>query len=139
VPEYARRYIEKLKRPYQESDLLEIARGQLIWEDEKASANPLFCDTNLIVIKIWSEHKYGHTDPWILDQLARRHYDYYLLTDIDLPWQDDPQREHPGLREYFFNVYRDYLEAHRHPFRVVSGTGEERLKAAVQALEEFLA
>ena len=36
VPEYAREYIDQLNRPYRESDLLEIAKGQVAREDEYA-------------------------------------------------------------------------------------------------------
>src|SRR5690606_33055147 len=67
VEEYARPYLEKLDREYQYGDLLEIAKGQLKLEDqrEKLAKRMLFCDTNLYVIKVWSDHKFQKTDPWI--------------------------------------------------------------------------
>ena len=34
VPEYARAYLGKLERPYEEKDLLEIAKGQIESENE---------------------------------------------------------------------------------------------------------
>lgn len=138
VPEYAREYLDQLTRPYQEHDLLEIAKGQLRLEDEKREADPLFCDTNLIVIKIWSDHKYGRTHPEILQSLQERTYDFYLLTDIDLPWQEDAQREHPNLRAYFFGVYKQYLEDHQLPYGVVTGTGKERFACAVNIVQRAL-
>src|SRR5438552_3282750 len=60
VPEYARAYLDKLNRPYERSDLSKIAHGQLRLEDEwyHGANRVLICDTNLIVIKIWSEDKY---------------------------------------------------------------------------------
>jgi len=137
VPEYAREYLHRLGRPYEEKDLLEIARGQLRLEDEKREADPLFCDTNLIVIKIWSDHKYGQTHPEILKSLEQRTYDFYLLTDIDLPWQEDPQREHPKLRAYFFGLYEQYLRDHQLPYGVVSGVGKDRLTCAINALQGY--
>lgn len=137
VPEYARFYIDRLFRDYGEADLLEIAKGQLAWEDDKAKyANGLlFCDTDLIVLKIWSDHKYGRTDPWILQQLKQRTYDFYLLSDIDLPWRPDPQREHPTQRRQFFDIYKQYLEDHGLPYAVVRGEEGDRLKSAVDALQ----
>ncbi len=137
VPEYARFYLDRLVGEYQQEDLKAIAEGQLSWEDEKvAYANQyLFCDTNLIVIKIWSDHKYGSTDSWIEDQLRDRQYDFYLLNNIDIPWMPDPQREHPKLRKHFFEVFKNYLENHNLPYAVVSGIEGERKKCVVDAIE----
>ncbi|MEQ6167186.1 ATP-binding protein [Ekhidna sp. MALMAid0563] len=139
VPEYARFYIDRLDRNYEQHDLKSIAEGQLTWEDEKAeySNNYLICDTNLIVIKIWSDHKYGETAPWIEEQLKQRIYDFYLLSNIDIPWRPDPQREHPNLRQHFFEVYKNYLEEHKLPYALVSGIEGERKKCAVDAIENF--
>ncbi len=137
VPEYARFYLNRLDRDYEQDDLLEIAKGQLAWEDERAhyAERYLFCDTNLIVIKIWSYHKYGETHPWIEEQLKSRAYDYYLLSDIDLPWKPDPQREHPKLREHFFDAYNQYLQERDLPYAVVSGYESERKRSAIESLE----
>ena len=66
VNEAARDYL-KNKDSYQESDLLKIAKLQNAMEQEKAvlSADKLVCDTDLLVILIWSEVKYGRCDSWI--------------------------------------------------------------------------
>ena len=137
VPEYARFYLDRLDGEYQQHDLKAIAEGQLSWEDEKAEyANEyLICDTNLIVVKIWSDHKYGNTDAWVEQQLVERTYDFYLLNNIDIPWMPDPQREHPKLRKHFFEVYKNYLEEHHLPYAIVSGIEGERKKCAVDAIE----
>lgn len=139
VPEFARFYLDRLGRPYEKHDLLSIAEGQLAWEDDKEEiANRyLICDTNLVVLKVWSDHKYGTTDPWIESQLATRTYDLYLIPNIDLPWRPDPQREHPKLREHFMNVYQNYLEQHQLPYAIVSGIEGERKTAAVNAMNTF--
>jgi len=139
VPEFARFYLDRLHRPYEQHDLKAIAEAQLQWEDDKAeyANNYLFCDTNLIVIKIWSDHKYGNTDPWIEEQLAKRAYDFYLLPNIDLPWKPDPQREHPQLRKHFFDLYENYLIARNLPYSVVSGIEGDRKQSALNALETF--
>lgn len=139
VPEYARFYLDRLDGDYQQHDLKSIAEGQLSWEDEKAEyANEyLICDTNLIVIKIWSDHKYRNTDDWIENQLKEREYDFYLLNNIDIPWMPDPQREHPQLRKHFFEVYKNYLESNNLPYAIVSGIEGERKKCAVDAIESY--
>ncbi|MEQ9402675.1 MAG: ATP-binding protein [Cyclobacteriaceae bacterium] len=137
VPEYARFYLDRLDGEYKQSDLGEIARGQMAWEDGKAEyANGyLFCDTNLIVMKIWSDHKYGSTDPWIENELASRTYDFYLLGNIDLTWTPDPQREHPTMRKHFYKVYENYLKENELPYAVISGYEGERKKCAIGAIE----
>ncbi len=136
VPEYAREYLENLGRPYQEADLLEIAKGQKFLEDKltREAKDYLFCDTTLVVVKVWSEHKYGRCHPWILEHLSAMQYDFFLLTDIDLPWEQDPLREHPHMREHFFEVYRQYLERNGLPYKLIKGNRAQRLKLAVGAI-----
>jgi NadR type nicotinamide-nucleotide adenylyltransferase len=137
VPEFARTYLDELKRPYEQDDLLSIARGQLQSEDEhaKKSTNLLVCDTNLVVIKIWSEFKYGSCHPEILQWLTQRYYHLHLLTHVDIPWEYDPQREHPDKREQLYSLYKNELTALQVPFIEIKGTTEERLTTAIKAIE----
>lgn len=138
VPEYARQYLEEMDREYVYEDLRQIAKGQLALEDQKASEarELVFCDTDLRVIHVWSEHKYGHTDPWVLDQIGKRKYDLYLLTDIDIPWEDDPQREYPdpGMRSYFYAWYERLVQNSGVPVVKISGTLEQRMAAAMAGI-----
>src|ERR1700722_8395653 len=92
VPEYAREYIRKLKRSYTIDDIVTISKGQMQLEDElEAKANKiLVCDTNLVVTKIWAEFKYKQCPAWIKENLVKRKYDLHLLTDVDMPWVEDP-------------------------------------------------
>lgn len=140
VPEYAREYIERLDRPYEYDDLLEIAKGQINEEEEAIviSEDLLICDTDLHVIKVWSKHKFGKVHPWIAQQITERKYDLYLLTDIDIPWQNDPQREHPEpeKRKHFFEIYRNIVIDSGLPFKIISGSIEVRLNDSVQFIEE---
>ncbi|GHM99640.1 hypothetical protein WSM22_11300 [Cytophagales bacterium WSM2-2] len=136
VEEYARAYLNKLGRAYDQIDLVKIAHGQLRMEDEWVyDANKLLvCDTNLIVIKVWSEHKYGNCDPDILKKIAERKYDLYLLTNIDIPWDEDPQREHPDKREHFWKIYQKEVALTGVPFIEISGEREARRKKAIDAI-----
>jgi NadR type nicotinamide-nucleotide adenylyltransferase len=137
VVEYAREYIDHLDRPYNQNDILEIAKGQIRNENEKSSLAKgiLFCDTELIVTQIWSEVKYGNCDPWILKTIKENKYDLFLLCNIDLPWEADPQREHPHMREKLLRMYSDTLTNYKFPFQVVSGIGPVRLKNAIGYVE----
>jgi len=140
VPEYARGYLNKLNRPYNQSDLLKIAHGQIRMEEEwiREGKRLAFFDTNLLVIKIWSEHKFGHCEPEILKYHESRRYDFYLLTDIDLPWEEDPQREHPQLREHFKNVYLKMIESTGVPYSLISGAEESRLQKSISLIDELM-
>lgn len=136
VPEYAREYLEDLGRAYRYGDMLEIGKGQVALEDEiaKRAEKYLFCDTDLRVIHIWSEHRFGKTHPWVLEQIAERKYDLILLTDTDLPWAPDPQREYPELemRNYFLDLYTKLAQESGFPFHLLSGNKDERLTKALE-------
>lgn len=138
VPEYARAYLENLARSYTEEDLLTIANGQLECEDRllEQANKYLICDTDLYVIKVWSEAKYGRCNSRILEQIAERKYDLYLLTGIDMPWTDDPLREHPAPedRKYFYDIYRDIVSNSGSAWLAVDGNEEERLRTALDAI-----
>lgn len=140
VPEYARAFLNKLNRPYERADLTKIAHGQLRLEDEwlQDAHQFLICDTNLIVIKVWSEDKLGSCDPEIIKLMKDRTYDLLLLTNIDIPWEDDPQREHPGRREHFWKIYQQEAAASGIPFVEITGSREERRKQAILAIEKML-
>lgn len=136
APEYARTYLENLDRSYVEEDLLHIAQGQLAWEKEYAdkAGEWLIIDTSLVVLKIWSEYKYGRCHPFILENLHERRYDLFLLCRPDLPWSFDPLREHPDKREELFSIYQRELTALGFPYEVISGHGEERVARALAAI-----
>ncbi|PZX58068.1 AAA family ATPase [Algoriphagus chordae] len=138
VPEYAREYLDNLGREYSYVDLAEIGKGQVALEDElaKTAEKYLFVDTDLRVIHIWSEHRFGKTDPWVLEQIKERKYDLILLTDTDLPWTPDPQREYPDLemRNYFLDLYTKLAEESGFPYYLISGNRDERLQKAIKLI-----
>ncbi|MEB2779003.1 ATP-binding protein [Algoriphagus sp. C2-6-M1] len=141
VPEFAREYLEDLGREYRYEDMLGIGEGQVALENEMAekAKKYLFCDTDLRVIHIWSEHKFGKTDPWVMDQIKERKYDLILLTDTDLPWAPDPLREYPELemRQYFFKKYLQLAKSSGFPYLIISGDRKKRLKTAVSAINQL--
>lgn len=142
VPEYARTYLEQIDRPYRQEDLLLIAKGQLKWEDEmvKNARRLLICDTDLRVIKIWSEFKYGSCHSWIEQQIKQRSYDHFLLMDIDMPWEYDILREHPdkNTRTILLEIYEANLEKERVPYTLISGDSTSRLHQAVLVIDSYL-
>jgi NadR type nicotinamide-nucleotide adenylyltransferase len=139
VPEYARDFLLKREGKYNQSDLLAIAEGQVHSENQlfERANRMLFCDTEMIVMKIWSQVKFGMCDPQILQMLENQHYHHYFLCDTDIPWQDDPLREHPHMRDELFGMYVRELEFYRFPYSVISGTQPQRLQKAVEIVERF--
>ena len=143
VPEYAREHLLKHGMSYTYDDLLSIARRQLAQEDEMAASAPrglIFVDTDMYVMKVWCEFVFGKCHQWILDRIAERKYALYLLCDIDLPWQQDGLREYPDLnsRIKLFHIYKDNLINQPVPWKIVSGSNEERLRTAVDAVNRLL-
>lgn len=140
-PEYARKYLEELGRNYQEEDLLEIAKGQLL-EDEKiiteyAEKEFVFFDTELTVIKIWAEDKFGRCHPFVQSAWEQQNYDLYLLLLPDLPWEPDPQREDPHRREYLFGLYQVAITSLNVNAVELGGDLEQRFLQAVNIIKDL--
>jgi len=149
VHEYAREYLLTNGKEYTYDDLGRIAEGQVLKEDnavadipDSGSGKPalLFIDTNLYVIKVWSEFVFNKCDNRVLTQIANRPYDLYLLCSTDLPWVKDELREYPDLlsREKLFHHYKDAMVNQEVPWVEISGTYEQRLKKAISAIDTNL-
>lgn len=147
VPEHARAYLQANGPGYTLTDLEAIAQGQLASEDAVGaklvagrSVGPLFCDTDLLVIKIWAENAFGTCPAWVLAALARPRYALTLLLAPDLPWAPDPLREHPdpAQRWHFYGLYRAELVQRGWPFVEISGLPARRLARACAALNARL-
>lgn len=155
VSEFAREFLMKTGNKYSYEDLLTIARGQLSLEDEYLQSlihktgkkkseqgelpSILFVDTDMYVMKVWCEFVFGKCHPWILEQIAKREYDYYLLCNVDLPWIQDELREYPMLetRQELFKIYKDLLVNQLTPWSLISGNDKERLNNAVSVIDNY--
>ena len=141
VPEYARSFLPKLGRPYEEEDLLSILKGQLLQEYQLADPQRpyLFCDTGPEVIAIWSEVKYGQVHPMIEQAMQGQSYDLRLICYPDLPWEDDPLREAPDATERLA-LFERYVALHEEQgwqYYIVRGTGNYRLEHAIACLRHL--
>jgi NadR type nicotinamide-nucleotide adenylyltransferase len=145
-PEYAREYLLTHGTKYSYDDLLAIAKGQIELEENCAAAGKptagngqpaIFIDTDMYVMKVWCEYVFGKCHNYILEQIATRKYDLYLLCNIDLPWVADVLREYPDerSRRELFGIYKDILVNQHTPWVEISGSYEERLKQAVAAVD----
>lgn len=140
VPEVARTFLAG-RSGYTANDVLAIAREQLAAETLalSAAADVVVADTDLSVIAVWWEEKYGELDPWLAGMLAARSDRRYLLPYPDIPWEFDPLRESPHDRPRLHERYRTLLEVGPFPFVEVGGLGEARLRRAQALAAPWLA
>lgn len=138
VPEFGREYSEHSDpRSFRQSDFEAIAWGQATLEDRLAAESNglLVCDTELHTTCTWSELILGTCPEWLRAAAAARHYLAFLFLDDDLPWIDDGTRV-LGLRrgEHVRLLEKELRLAGRSWIRI-RGSGSERLRMAVSALE----
>jgi NadR type nicotinamide-nucleotide adenylyltransferase len=145
-PEYAREYLLQHGKNYTYEDLLTIAKGQLALENNNISSagdhnnSVLFIDTDMYVMKVWSEFVFGKCHRFILDEIVEREYDLYLLCNTDLPWVKDELREYPDLdtRQKLFSIYKNILIEQTVPWVEIKGNNEDRLNTAIGAVDKLL-
>ena len=145
VKEYAREYLLKNGTAYNYENLYEIAQGQLALENEAtkkltAEQNMLIVDTDMYVMKVWSEFVFNKCDNRILNQIVKNDTDLYLLMNTDLPWVKDELREYPDnkTREKLFQFYKEDMTEQKKPWHIINGQGNERFVNAINAIENYL-
>lgn len=135
--EYARTFLVNLDRKYRQSDLDLIAKAQ-IENQQKAIENcrkyAIF-DTDLSVIKIWSDVVYGDCSDFINTNFEANFADLYLLCAPDMPWEADPLRENPTNRDELFEKYEQLLKDYQLPYVVIAGNQKQRLETVLEILK----
>jgi nicotinamide riboside kinase len=106
-----------------------------------SNSGHLFIDTDMYVMKVWCEFVFNRCHNWILTQIALRHYDGYLLCDVDLPWIKDSLREYPDkkIREKLYYFYKDLMVNQSVLWCNISGNYEERLRKAKLFVDKLTA
>jgi NadR type nicotinamide-nucleotide adenylyltransferase len=151
-PEFAREYLLTHGMNYSYDDLLSIAKGQLALEEELvhsmvhstpstvSGSQLIFIDTDMYVMKVWCEFVFGKCHKWILEQIATRKYDLYLLSNTDLPWVKDELREYPDLvtRAKLYKIYKDLMINQSAPWMEISGDYKQRLQIAITAVDRII-
>ncbi|WP_127844547.1 AAA family ATPase [Psychroflexus aestuariivivens] len=144
VPEFAREYLQKKyddsAEICEEEDLIPIAIGQMKWENEKSKTakNLLFCDTNLLQTYVYATVYFEDFKNETLKEYAFKHdYDFYFLTYIDTPWEEDDLRDKPNERIEMFEIFKHFLKANNLPFAVISGSLEQRILKAQSIIENL--
>ena len=138
VPEFARAFVHDKGAAPDYGDVEAIARGQMALEDQYSADAPhlLVQDTDLLSTLVYSNHYYRKCPAWIEETLRERAADLYLLAGIDVPWvADGDQRDRPDRRDEMHGLFRSALAARRLRFIELRGGDEDRLAAAICAID----
>lgn len=147
VPEYGREYTEIsvgreafFDYKWRDEEFVHIAQKQVELEDQLAGkANRvLICDTDALATCIWQERYLGHCSDQVAAIAHQRRYDLYLLADCDIPFTQDGLRDGEHLRQWMTNRFREELTQRKEPWILVRGRLEQRLHAAIDAIEKLL-
>ena len=140
VSEYARVFFQNKEYKYTVDDIVTMAKAQLKDEERIASVstNYLFCDTDLLVMKIWSKVVFNDVPEWIEKQVREHSYDLYLLCYPDIVWKPDFLRSNPHDRQFLFDLYVNELEQNNFNYRIVKGIGDQRIKNAISFVDELI-
>jgi len=141
VPEYLREFVETEKRVPFEHEQCGIARCQM--ERERAAAGcaraVLFCDTTPFMTAIYSQVYWGRVDAQLAALDAVHGYPLTLVAAPDGPWVPDGlQRDSAAMRLAVHQAVIDKLERRAIGYTLVSGSLEQRIAQAGQALDRLL-
>ncbi|MER7958802.1 AAA family ATPase [Streptomyces sp. NPDC096030] len=156
VPEYGREFSEvklaelRALRPgatwedvtFHSEDFPLIALRQAELEEEAARAGSpvLFCDTDAFATTIWHERYMGTTSPAVGEIAAHGRQHLWLLTDHEgVAFEDDGLRDGEHLRPWMTARFHTQLSRTGRRTAVLTGPHEERLAAAITAVDALLA
>lgn len=146
VPEFGRTHTEG--RRYLPSDtlwtsreFLFIAETQNRFEDELAyiANRILICDTDSFATCIWEERYLGSQSPEVVAAASGRKVDFYLLTDVNIPFVQDGIRDGEHIRTNMHLRFIEELTRLGKPFLIVSGSHKVRLARAIEECDKVIA
>lgn len=138
IPEYGRTHCELFGTSLDAEGLSTIARvqGAMIRAARGDCNRRLIVDTDALTTSAWSLMMLGHVPAGVMENFVPA--DLYLLTGIDVPWEDDGTRYYPtpADRQRFADACRRVLVEAGAPFVVLTGSPEARLRQATAATEQ---
>ena len=144
VPEYGRFYSEgKLfgdaNAAWRTEEFVAIAKAQAELEDRLAEASNglVICDTDAFATSLWHERYMGERSPAVERIAAQRTYDLYILTGDEIPFEQDGTRDGEHIRNDMHKRFVARLEEEGKRYVLVTGTREERLAAATEAIDSI--
>ncbi|MEJ7137639.1 AAA family ATPase [Amphibiibacter pelophylacis] len=98
-------------------------------------ADLVIADTCALMTQVYSRHFFDHALP---AQGPALHFDLTLVSDTDLPWQADPLRDGPQVRDAVQQRLLQTLADHGLPWVRVNGPLAQRLDQAWTAILRVL-
>ena len=139
VEEFAKQVIDAKHGDICYEDMETIVKGhhEAIEEALQQVTPLLFVDTDAITSKLWSNELFGKESPTIEKYIAKQHFDYYLLLDVDLPWVNDIHRYRPNERDSFFHKCEEQLVKRKKDYTIIHGKNSQRLENAISCIEKL--
>jgi len=141
VPEALRDWCVREGRVPRPEEQMAIAQEQERRVDEAcAHADIVIADTTAVMVAIYSAMLFDDHALLRFAAERQRSYDITLVTGLDLPWvADGLQRDGPHVRAPVDAQVRELLARSGVEFRVIYGSGEERVRNALSAIDASLA
>ncbi len=141
VPEYLREFCDSHRRTPTQYEQLLILKTQVVNEvSAKVSARArnrpyVFCDTAPLLTAIYSDFVFADKSLYARARTLHSRYALTLLLEPDIAWlADGMQRDGPHVREPITNLIKRELATINAPVARISGTGDARIQAAIDAI-----
>jgi NadR type nicotinamide-nucleotide adenylyltransferase len=142
APEYGRMFSEgkiygDAHAAWRTDEFVEIAEAQSTLEDALALASNglVIADTDAFATSLWHERYLGHRSPQVEAIAAQRHYDLYIVTGDEIPFEQDGLRDGEHIRHAMHDRFIERLTEEGKRFMLLRGGKQERLQAAIAAIE----
>ncbi len=118
-------------------EFIHIAEAQNELEDRLAEASNglVICDTNAFATGVWHERYMGTRSKEVETIASRRQYAIYIVTGDEIPFEDDGLRDGEHIRHSMHKRFIERLTEEGNRFIVVTGSREERLAKAIEAID----
>jgi nicotinamide riboside kinase len=139
VSEYLREFCDRIGRTPRPEEQAAIAEEQSRRIAAAAQAHDVVvADTTGLMTAIYSELVFIDHSLYAAAERVQSSYALTLVAALDLPWQPDPLRNGPHVREPVDAMLRASLARAGVSYAVVSGTGPARVASALLAVRHAL-
>ena len=121
-----------------DSSTIDISSARTVHAAAAEADRVLFCDTDALTTKLWSEYHFGDAHPRVAELAEGRAYDLYLHALPDIAWESDGLRFSPDSRAWFERRLKEELAQLDRPVGDLTGPLGKRLQAAIAAVDTLL-